>query len=76
VLERNFGRALDVLHGFLQYLIDAGDRLGDGSERRDHIRHLSKWLNRRGGLSLLDTFDAAQVVYLLAGVSERYPPAG
>ena len=75
LLERNFGRADRVRTGFLEYLRDCGDTLGNtGREKREHIRHLAKQLNLRGGLSLLDTMEEPTLCNLLTDSSRRWRP--
>ena len=73
LLERNFGRATEVRTGFLEYLRDRADTLGDsGRQKREHIRYLAKQLNLRGGLSLLDTLDRPGIIDLLTSASRRW----
>ena len=73
LLERNFGRAERVRTGFLEYLRDQSDALGEtGRQKREHIRFLAKQLNLRGGLSLLDTLDGPGIVKFLTSVSQRW----
>lgn len=73
LLERNLGRAPHIRTGFLEYLRDNDDRLGDNAGvRRNHIRFLAERLNLRGGKTLLDSLDAGGVYDLLEEESGRF----
>jgi hypothetical protein len=66
ILERNLGRAPAVLHGFLEFLRIQGDKLLSGGDKnRERIRRLAKFLNLRGGVTVLDCLSESEVVAML-----------
>ena len=67
LLEVNMGRALAIRTGFLDFLRKNQADLGANSEqRRNRIRALAKYLNLRGGFTLLDCLTATDVEAMLA----------
>lgn len=68
LLERSIGRAPNILHGFLEFLNRHKDELlSGGNENRLRIRHLAKFLNMYGGVSVLDYLSDAQIIEMLEG---------
>lgn len=66
LLERSIGRAPNILLGFLEFLNrHRDDLLSGGNENRLRIRHLAKYLNMYGGVSVLDYLPEAQIIDLL-----------
>jgi Family of unknown function (DUF6339) len=55
LLERNFGRSLNVTRTFLEFLLlNKEDCLSSGEKPRQLVRDLSKAVNLHGGVCLLD----------------------
>jgi hypothetical protein len=72
ILERNMGRAPNVLAGFLEFLQENRKLLLTGrDENRDRIRKLAKYLNLCGGVSILDCLSRAEIIKLLNGEIKR-----
>ena len=66
LLERSIGRAPNILLGFLEFLNrHKEDLLTGGNENRLRIRHLAKYLNMYGGVSVLDYLPEAQIIEVL-----------
>jgi hypothetical protein len=65
LLERNFGRAPAVARGFLRFLHQHEELLRGGDESRRRIRQLAKYLNLRGGVSILDCLSVSDVMATL-----------
>lgn len=67
LLERNMGRAHGVRIGFLDYLRKNETSLGATAEqRRNRIRALARFVNLRGGVTLLDCLTPSDVEAALA----------
>ena len=76
LLERNLGRIPHLLSGFLDFLLrHRPELLGSGDGKRSHIRHLAKYLNQYGGVTLLDCLTRTEIITLLeeeyARISEQ-----
>ncbi len=66
ILERNFGRIEHVRTGFLEFLLTNKMKLiGPGDKKRMYIRQLAKYLNLRGGITLLDSLSKSDVSCVL-----------
>jgi Family of unknown function (DUF6339) len=66
ILERNFGRIEHVRTGFLEFLLTNKKKLlGPGDKKRMYIRQLAKYLNLRGGVTLLDSLRKSEVADFL-----------
>lgn len=66
ILERSIGRASGVVTGLLEFLlIHKNELLTGGTANRNKIRHLIKYLNMCGGISILDFLSPAQIRELL-----------
>ena len=66
LLERNLGRIPHLLSGFLDFLLRHGQELlGSGDGKRSRIRHLAKYLNQYGGVTLLDCLTRTEIIALL-----------
>lgn len=66
ILERGLGRAPNVIHGFLQFLLHNKETLlAGGNKNRARIRRLAKFLNMHGGVCILDCLSKADVIDLL-----------
>jgi hypothetical protein len=62
LLERNFGRINGLTKTFLNFLLrNKEDCLSPGEASRKMVRHLSKTLNLRGGICLLDCMSSADM---------------
>jgi hypothetical protein len=66
ILERSIGRAPNIVHGFLEFLLRHKDELLTGGNiNRLKIRKLTKYLNMYGGVSILDYLSEFQIIGLL-----------
>jgi hypothetical protein len=66
ILERNLGRSLAVLTGFLEFMLRREALLlTGGDQNRVRIRRLAKFLNMYGGVCLLDSLSQGEIVELL-----------
>jgi hypothetical protein len=68
LLERSYGRVPQLLTGFLDFLLHhRDDLLGPGEGKRPRIRHLAKFLNQYGGVTLLDCLTRTEIIDRLEG---------
>jgi Family of unknown function (DUF6339) len=67
ILERSIGRSQSVLKGFLRFMQSEESSLNRGA-----IRHLVKYLNTFGGVSILDAFSENELIELLRKEYHRY----
>lgn len=66
ILERSMGRAENVLKGFLSFLTqNKATFLTGGNKNRERIRSLAKFLNRSGGVLILDCLEKNEIVGML-----------
>lgn len=66
ILERSLGRIPHVTTGFLEFLLlNKTKLLGPGDKKRVYIRQLAKYLNLRGGITLLDSLSKNDVAGFL-----------
>ena len=66
ILERNMGRANNIIKGFLGFLLqNSGTLLTGGNKNRARIRGLAKHLNMYGGVCVLDLLTQTEVISLL-----------
>jgi len=66
LLERNMGRAKELRTGFLDVLRLHDNVLGtNAGQKRERIRALAKFLNLRGGVTILDTLTRGDVAGVL-----------
>ncbi len=66
IMERGLGRAPNVIHGFLEFLLRNKETLlAGGNKNRARIRRLAKFLNMHGGVCILDCLSKADVIDLL-----------
>jgi hypothetical protein len=66
IVERNMGRAPNVIKGFLEFLLsNSGTLLTGGDKNRHRIRRLAKYLNMYGGVCVLDLLSQAEIMDLL-----------
>ncbi|SRR5258706_507725 len=66
ILERSIGRAPNIIHGFLAFLLRHKDELLTGGNiNRIKIRQLTKFLNMYGGVSILDYLSESRIIELL-----------
>lgn len=67
LLERNFGRNPHVTRTFLEFMVDNREEcMEQGTTSRDLVRHLSKALNLRGGVSVLDCLSTSDITEFLS----------
>lgn len=72
IVERGMGRAINIIHGFLAFLLDNKDQLLiGGNENRELIRRLAKHLNMHGGVCVLDLLKQEEVKKLLKEELDR-----
>ncbi|HON01088.1 MAG TPA: DUF6339 family protein [Acidobacteriota bacterium] len=72
IVERGMGRAKNIIHGFLGFLLANRELLLTGGDKnRVRIRRLAKHLNMYGGVCVLDLLSQSEITDLLSKELER-----